>query len=218
MLQIFRDTSDTAELVGTLLGFAVILFVCLPMHEWAHGYAAYRLGDPTARSVGRLSFNPLRHLDPIGTLMIVLIGFGYAKPVPVDVRYLRHPKRDMAVIAAMGPISNLIMAFLAMAILRVFWIFFNPFLWMYRCGYYLLLTVVSVNIGLAVFNLLPVPPLDGSRILARFLPSKWTFMMMRYQQYTSIILLGLIITGVLGVPLAWVSSRILDLFKLILFF
>ena len=189
MFNLLRGDITIEQLVMRLI--AVI--IALTIHEFAHGFASYRLGDGTAKYDGRLSFNPLRHIDPIGMLLIVLVGFGWAKPVMVDPRNLRKPKRDMAIISAAGPLSNFILAFLVLLLYVPLVIFgdgsITPLVAMF------LLTLVHINIILGVFNLIPIPPLDGSKILAVFLPNHL------YWRYTSfrhgfIVLIILIVTDI----------------------
>ncbi len=203
------------QIVFVLLTYAVLIFVSLPVHELAHGLAAYKLGDSTAKWYGRLSLNPMKHLDPFGTLMLVICGFGYAKPVPVNPRYFRKPKRDMALTAFAGPLSNLLMAVAAVAVYRVVCLVcdvsfdggytYAPAQYIEFVSYAQLILIhifASINLSLAVFNLLPIPPLDGSRIFAAVLPDKWVYMMDRYQQYVTIGLMMLLLLGALDVPLS----------------
>lgn len=179
-----------------------VLFVSLPIHEFAHAWAAYKLGDDTARLKGRLTLAPLAHLDLWGALMILFLGFGYAKPVPVNIRNFKNRKRDFALTSIAGPISNLLMAFVFYLISNVFALFGNE-----PCA---ILSVFFeyvgyINVCLAVFNLLPVPPLDGSRIATALLPDKYYYTVMRYERYIMLGLFALMFTGVLTTPLSWLS-------------
>ena len=142
-----------------------ILLFALSFHEFAHGWVANKLGDPTAKYQGRLTLNPTAHLDPVGSLMILFVGFGWAKPVPVDPRYLENPKKDMVKVAAAGPISNIILAIVAALVLRS--LFSTDLLTNNIKTFFIIF--MQINITLAVFNLLPVSPLDGSQILTPFL-------------------------------------------------
>ena len=200
-----------------LLTYAVLIFVCLPFHEFAHAFAATRLGDATSKWHGRLSLNPMKHLDVMGTIMMLVCGFGYAKPVPVNSYNFRNPKRGMALTAFAGPLSNLLLAVVAVAAFRLVLLFsgvemmdVNGRMMLYgeraeivKYAHLLLVNVfASVNLSLAVFNLLPVPPLDGSRIFAVILPDRFVYVMERYQMYISFALMMILLTtNVLDGPL-----------------
>ena len=202
------------QIVFLLISYAALIFVSLPVHEFAHALAAYRLGDETAKWNGRLTLNPLKHLDTFGTIMLLLCGFGYARPVPVNPRYFRNPKGGMAITALAGPLSNLAMAVLSVGLFRVFCLFFdvtfqNGGIYAGDASYeivsyaYLFFIDIfaSINISLAVFNLLPVPPLDGSRIFSAILPDKWVYTLERYEQYITIAMFVLLLSGTLDGPL-----------------
>lgn len=204
-------------LLFTFLSYAMVVLLALPVHELAHGYIAYRLGDNTAKWNGRLTLNPFAHLDIFGTLMIFLFGVGYAKPVPVDPRNFRNYKTGMALTALAGPVSNLLMAFLSLAILRVCYA-------VLPVG--LALTIVNIffvnfaliNISLAVFNLLPIPPLDGFRIVANVLPAKWSYFVNRYQMYITLAVMLLVWSGALSRPIGFLAGWIYRFFIMILGF
>ena len=185
-----------------------VLFVALPFHEFAHAFAANKLGDPTAKYQGRLTLNPFKHLDFIGAMLLLFFGFGWAKPVPVNQRNFRNPKGDMAITAFAGPLSNLIVAFVVMLIMHIVNIFYvNVYI------NYFLTSAATVNIYLAVFNLVPVPPLDGSRIFNLLLPKKWYFAVMRYERIILLALFAVLFLGFLDVPLGWLytaAGRLLD--------
>ena len=179
-----------------ILRIAAIL-LCLVVHEVCHGLAAYKLGDPTAKMNHRLSLNPLHHLDVFGLLMMVTVGFGWAKPVPVDPRYFKKPKQGMAITSLAGPFSNFVLAYLAAiganalaAVMTVRGETAGVFLAFQFC--YLL---VLLNIGLGVFNLIPFPPLDGSKVVAMFLPDRLYIRWMRLERYGMIILMAILWFG-----------------------
>lgn len=178
-----------------LLLLAPPILIALTIHEFAHAYVANRLGDPTARMLGRLTLNPLKHLDPLGTLMLFIANFGWAKPVPVDPQYFRNPKRDMLLVALAGPVSNLILAFIAGMSLR-FTSFETSTL---PESVFILFKMIRyslfINLVLAFFNLIPIPPLDGSKILRSLLPETLLAPYLRFEQYGPFLLLGLIVLG-----------------------
>lgn len=209
MLQdILSGNMSLPLLLLEFITLSLIVLVVLPVHEMAHGYVAYRLGDPTAKNMGRLTPNPLAHLDPIGTLMIFLLGFGYAKAVPVNPYNFRNPKTGMALTALAGPVSNLLMAVLAVGLYRLL-SFFITSAYVNSILYWMLILVfASVNVGLAVFNLLPIPPLDVYRILSVILPDRWIYLIGRYENYLIILVMFLIFTGVLSTPISFVANFI----------
>ncbi len=170
---------------------AVSVLLAISVHEMCHGYGAYFLGDKTAKSMGRLSLNPLRHLDPVGAICLMLFGFGWAKPVVVNPMYFKKPKRDMALVSLAGPLSNFVLAFLALLIYKLLTL--TTFLYggglLAEIVVKLLSNIVWLNIGLGVFNLLPVPPLDGSKIFLPLLPSRLYYDIMRYEHLGWIILI-----------------------------
>jgi Zn-dependent protease len=186
--------------IQTLVITIPVFLLALTVHEFAHGWVANLLGDPTARLQGRLTLNPIAHLDPIGTLAIVFIGFGWARPVPVDSRYLKRPQRDMMLIAAAGPASNLLLAIASAFCVRMIpWTASGPeWLWFLKPMLLMLYTSVGANVILAVFNLLPIPPLDGSRVLSGLLPLRQAISFNRLEPYGGIIIFLLFITGVMN--------------------
>lgn len=185
----------------TLRVTAVLL--CIMVHEVSHGFAAYRLGDPTAKSRHRLSFNPLRHIDPFGALMMVLVGFGWAKPVPIDPRYFKNPKRGMAVTALAGPLSNFVLAYVSLLACYAILPFYT------RSGggttleilLGFLFSMARLSIGLGIFNLFPFPPLDGSKVLGALLPNNLYYEFLRFERYGMLILMAVLWLGILDGPL-----------------
>jgi len=185
------------DLNSLILAVPAIL-IALTFHEFAHAYVAFRFGDPTAKYMGRLTLNPMAHLDPMGTIMIFLIHFGWAKPVPVDPRYLGNPKRDMMWISAAGPLMNVALALITGILIRI----------VSATG---IMTAVSgstaqilmqmlyyslyINLALAFFNLLPIPPLDGSKILAGLLPNRYASTLYQIEMKGPMILFGIIMFG-----------------------
>ena len=213
-------------LPSLVLSVPIILF-SLSLHELSHGYAAYRLGDPTAKREGRLSLNPLRHLDPLGALSMILFRFGWAKPVPVDCRYFKNPKRGMALVALAGPVTNLLIAILFGAfsagietVYPAIAMTFGPILsYALSLAYRFCIIAHTMNLYLAVFNLIPLPPLDGSRILFAFLPDRYYFKVMKYERVIQMALLILIYfgfaDGFLSSLVSPISNSIMEIFSLL---
>lgn len=188
----------------------VVLLTALPFHEFAHAWAANKMGDPTARFQGRLTLNPLAHLDLMGSLLMLVAGFGWAKPVPINPRNFKNPKKGMALSAAAGPLSNLLLAYIGMVLWKVVLYLEYPF-----GGNFLLDSladifrlIVLLNLGLAVFNLLPIPPLDGSRLFTVFLPPRQYFQVMQYERYIQLALFAAIFLGLLNGPLNFIESYV----------
>ncbi|MBR3844282.1 MAG: site-2 protease family protein [Clostridia bacterium] len=216
----YISQGEYLDAVTYVIGAMVVIFLVLPFHEYAHGWMSNQLGDPTARYAGRLSLNPMRHIDWLGAALIMFVGFGWAKPVPVNTRYYKNPKRDMAITAVAGPVSNLLMGLMAMVLangaLKIA-IETNQFTYSYESAtfvvnpvfsvlYNLFYIIASINVGLAVFNLLPVPPLDGSRLLTALLPNHLYYKIMQYEQYIMMGLFLLLFIGVLDGPLILLRS------------
>lgn len=198
-------------LSGRLLSFLVrliVLMIAFPVHESAHGLAAYWLGDDTAKKQGRISLNPAKHISLLGALFMLFVGVGAAKPVPIDARKFKNPKVGMAVSSLAGPVSNLLLAYLSMIAFRVLYIieFFKGTSLLISVFEYIFQYGALLNIGLAVFNLLPIPPLDGSRILTLFLPQDKYFGIMKYERYIFAVLFVVIFTGLLDKPLAFLQN------------
>lgn len=197
---------------GYLLGIIQSLIpavICITLHELSHGYAAYRLGDTTAKERGRLTLNPLKHIDVMGFLMMVIFHFGWAKPVPVNMYNFKNPKRGMAITALAGPVSNLL---ITIVFLFVYGIAYIP-LYNSRVGTFFLNTVMLTaycSLGLGIFNMIPVPPLDGSKVLASVMSDESYGKLMRYEKYGMILMVVLVASGVLGSPIANAVNFIFD--------
>ncbi len=206
----FMENMDWTALSAFLLSAAAVLF-CLTVHEVSHGLAALALGDPTAKRQDRLSLNPLRHIDIFGTLMMLVAGFGWAKPVPVDMRYFRHPKSGMAITALAGPVSNFILAYLALLVRAAV----LPFYMMSgTTALYLAVdfteTLAILSTGLGIFNLIPVPPLDGSKVLEGILPDRVYYTILRYENIGMLLLMVVLFTGITDAPLWAARSWVLN--------
>ncbi len=191
--------------IEQLIGGLVALLVGLTFHEFSHAYVADSLGDHRPRAMGRLTLNPIAHLDPVGAIMLLLVGFGWAKPVMVNPAALRNGRKGLALVAAAGPTANVVVAVLAAVIFRVLNLAAvdNSFVMQ------TLFWIVSLNMLLAVFNLLPIPPLDGYNVALAFLPPRQTLFLMRYGQYGVFILLGLILLSYTNSPidpLGWILA------------
>ena len=188
---------------------ALACLVCVVIHEVCHGLAAFWLGDDTARRSGRLSLNPLKHIDLVGLVLLITVGFGWAKPVSVNMRNFRRPKLGMVLTSLAGPLSNGLLALMLTPGYAA------TLVWYYSSGslvaYYLaifLMSTIGLSIGLMVFNLIPIPPLDGSKVLFALLPPKFYFRLMRYERYGMILLVALLYLGVLDTPLSFVRNGI----------
>lgn len=189
------------------------VMICISVHEFAHGYMAYKLGDNTAKFAGRLTLNPLAHFDLFGALMMVFVGFGWAKPVPVNPRYLKNPKRDMILVSLAGPMSNFLLAIFLYVLTVVLVNFNNDFL---TISAMFLSIVAQMSIGLGVFNLIPIPPLDGSKIFIPLLPSKARFYIAKNQQYIQFGLMIAIFAGFLSIPLYFLRAQATEIiFKIV---
>ena len=182
-------------LIESLLYTAPAVLIALSLHELAHGLASYALGDPTPKAEGRLSLNPLRHLDPWGTVMLLFFHFGWAKPVSVDPRYYDNPKVDMAKVSLSGPLMNFFVAFVAIFFMGIMEKVNMPINAINNYIYTLLYYIAIIDIGLGLFNLIPIPPLDGSKVLFAILPERYYFSYMRFEQFGMIFLLLLITFG-----------------------
>lgn len=216
LLDLLRGNSDGLSLIITFFSRLFVIFCTMPVHEYAHALIATKLGDQTPRLSGRLTLNPMAHISPLGAIMIFLCGFGYAKPVSVNPRNFKDPKKGMALTAIAGPVSNLIMGFICVFLGSMFTkILGNSSSVLPYAVYYFLYFAGVVNVNLAVFNLLPIPPLDGSRILQLLIPAKYYYKFLQYERYIVIVVFILIMTGVLSGPLSYISGLIINIFSAI---
>ena len=206
-LQNLFQALDFASMWDSVLRVAAI-FLCLTIHESCHGLAALALGDPTAKSMHRLSLNPLRHIDWLGLFLMFTVGFGWAKPVPVDPRYFRSPKKGMAITALAGPVSNLVLAVIAIFISKVIYLYVPYSQAADSVFSFFLYTLAPLSVGLGVFNLIPIPPLVGSKVLGALLPDRMYFTLMRYERYGMILLLVLSFVGVGGSAIGQVIFQV----------
>lgn len=192
---------------------AIVVLIAIPFHEAAHALVSHWLGDDTALRAGRLSLNPMRHFDPLGALCMLIGGVGWARPVGINPRNYRNPKVGMAVSAAAGPVSNFLLAWLSMILYKV--VLYSGLAGRVSPLAMFLYDMVVMNLSLAVFNLIPVPPFDGSRIVLLFLPERLYFKAMRYERYIMLAVLALVFLGALNVPLSvavnFLWNRLVDL-------
>ena len=200
-LQDIWNGFDFSGLWETLMRVIPAL-LCITLHELSHGAVARALGDDTAQKAGRLTLNPIKHLDPMGLLMMVVFGFGYAKPVPINMMKFKNPKRGMAITALAGPVSNVLIA----AVFLFLYGLLAPLLYASAIGSYvweMLLVTAQLSLAMAIFNILPIPPLDGSKVLFALLPESAYWKLMRYERYGFILLAALLFTNVIDGPLTW---------------
>lgn len=207
MLNILKNL-DWSVLTDALIS-ALPVLVCITLHECAHGYTALLLGDTTAKYMGRLSLNPIKHFDIMGFVMMAFVGFGWAKPVPVDYRRFNNPKTGMAVTAVAGPLCNVVITVVCLFLYGLL----IPLIGKNRVGYYALLLIYRtayLSISFAIFNFIPIPPLDGSKVLFSFLSESAYDKLMRYEKYGMLLLMVLVITGVLSGPLSRAVNAVFD--------
>ncbi len=195
----FLEQLDYSVLTNALLN-VIPAVISITLHEMSHGLVALKLGDPTARNAGRLTLNPLKHIDIFGLLCLAVFGFGWAKPVPIDMRNFKNPRRGMSLTALAGPAANMVVAVVFLAL----WGFFTPALYASKVGSTVLGVLRStavLSIGLAIFNLLPIPPLDGSKVVFSVFSEKLYRQLMRYERFGMILLVALLAFGVLSIPM-----------------
>ncbi len=221
-------SGDMLTILMTAVASAVVVFTALPIHEVAHGYVAYKLGDPTAKNLGRLDLNPMKHFDPIGTTLLVLFGYGWARPVPVSPYYFgdsKKQKNGMALVALAGPASNILFATLCYAVYKII-AYFIPYSSFTTILASILMIMIQINISIATFNLLPVPPLDGAKILGIFLPMETYYRVENfYAQYQQYIMYGLMFalwvlpsTPIVTVPMGIIRYGIIFVMDKLTFF
>ncbi len=199
------------QIAVTIVAAVFLIFALIPLHEFSHAFVAYKLGDNTVKLRGRLTLDPLAHLDPMGTVLLVLIGFGWGKPCPIDSRNFKNPKRDLALVSAAGPLSSILLAWILIFIRTVIFVAF-PKLTGVVIGQAIdiFFTVTSqISVYLAVLNLLPIPMFDGFTILVAFLPPEVEYKIYANQQIISIVIMVLLFTRVLTTPVAWLSTFVL---------
>ncbi len=209
---LFSNDLDWHSVFAAIISAVIVIFLTMPVHEFAHAFAATKLGDPTPKYRHRLTLNPFDHIDYLGALCILLFGFGWAKPVGVNPRNFDNPKVGMAITAFAGPFSNIIIAF---AFSFVFYgvLQFFPTVILGSAAWYILTIIswiVEINVSLAVFNLLPVPPLDGSRLLGVILPDRIYYKIMQYEQYIYYGVLLLIVVGAFDLPMAFLTGKLIN--------
>ena len=203
------DGLDWSYLVSMLTAVIPAL-ICITLHEVSQGYVAHLMGDNTAKDAGRLSLNPIKHIDIMGLLMMVIFKVGWAKPVPINMYNFKNPKRGMAVTALAGPVSNLLIAVIFLFLYGILYLPMNAGSTFVQEILSMVETTAYLSIGLAVFNIIPIPPLDGSKVLFSVLSDNNYYKLMRYERYGMLALLVLVSTGVLGKPLDSAITYVYD--------
>ena len=198
-----------ADVLMRILATLVVIFLIMPLHEFAHGFVAYKLGDKTAKYSGRLTLNPISHFDPLGAFSLLIFDIGWAKPVPIDSSNFKNRRRDLALTALVGPLSNILAAIVGTFLLNS--TIFFPYINFINLIQKFLSYYIIINISLAVFNFLPVPPLDGYKILECLIPNKYLVKYYQYYPIILLILLGLMLFGFFEIPMAFIRQTIYGL-------